>query len=81
MLFIRGDTLIICFLFHIVLHCLLIYIYEDIHDICLVVNAYVKSRIYFVLLVFSTRVYAFVECFRNIQVDSVVLLSTLAINR
>ena len=39
---------------------------------------YVKSRRYFVLLVFSTRVYAFVECFRNIQVDSVVLLSTLA---
>ena len=39
-------------------HCLLIYIYEVIHDICLVVYVYVKSRIYFVLLVFST--YAFI---------------------
>ena len=51
-----GDTLILCFLFHIVLHCLLIYICEVIHDICLVVYAYVKSRIYFVLHVFSTHV-------------------------
>ena len=28
-----------------------------------------------------TCVYAFVECFRNMQVDSVVLLSTLVIDR
>ena len=63
------------------LHQLLIYIYEVIHDICLVVYAYVKSRIYFVLLVFSTRVYVLVKCYKNIQVDSVVLLSTLATDR
>ena len=46
-----------CFLFHIVLHRLLIYIYEVIHDICLVVYVYVKSKIYFVLLVFSTHAF------------------------
>ena len=43
-------------------HCatlIMIYIYEVIHAICLVVYVYVKSRIYFVLLVFST--YAFVS--------------------
>ena len=39
------------------LHRLLIYIYEVIHDICLVVYVYVKSRIYFVLLVFSTHAF------------------------
>ena len=39
------------------LHCLLIYIYEVIHDICIVVYVYVKSRIYFILLVFSTHVF------------------------
>ena len=31
--------------------------------------------------IFHTCVYVFVECFRNIQVDSVMLLSTLATNR
>ena len=31
--------------------------------------------------IFHTCVYVFVECFRNIQVDSVVLLSTLATDR
>ena len=30
---------------------------------------------------FHTCVYAFIECFRNIQVDSVVLLFTLATDR
>ena len=44
-------------MFHIVLHCLLVCIYEIIHDICLVVYDYVKSRIYFVLLVFSTHAF------------------------
>ena len=39
------------------LHRLLIYIYEVIHDICIVVYVYVKSRIYFILLVFSTHVF------------------------
>ena len=47
--------------------------YEVIHD---------KSRIYFVFTcIFHTCVYVFVECYRNIQVDSVVLLSTLATDR
>ena len=31
--------------------------------------------------IFHTCAYAFVECFRNIQVDSVMLLSTLATDR
>ena len=31
--------------------------------------------------IFHTCLYVFVECFRNIQVYSVVLLSTLATNR
>ena len=43
---------------------------------------YVKSIIYFCFTcIFHTCVYAFVECYRNIQVDSVVLLSTLATDR
>ena len=122
-------------------HCLLIYIYEIIHDICLYLLCYEKSRSYFILLVFSTHtfmcllsvtgiyrliqlccclhlqliddsyvefvvlgnifvmgyfyvtlsnffscifhtcVYVFVKCYRNIQVDSVMLLSTLATDR
>ena len=58
------------------------YIYEVIHDICLVVYDYVKSKIYFVLLVFSTHAFmCLLKCFKNIQVDSVVLLSTLATDR
>ena len=31
--------------------------------------------------IFHTHVYVFVECYRNIQVDSIVLLSTLATDR
>ena len=31
--------------------------------------------------IFHTCVYAFIDYFRNIQVDSIVLLSTLATNR
>ena len=42
---------------------LLIYIYEVNHDICLVVYVYVKSIIYFVILVFSTHVFI---CFFNV---------------
>ena len=43
---------------------------------------FVKSRIYFVLLVLSTHVFmCLLKCFKNIQVDSTVLLSTLAIDR
>ena len=43
---------------------------------------YVKSRIYSVLLVFSTHAFmCLLKCYRNIQVDSVMLLSTLATDR
>ena len=38
-------------------HCLLIYIYEIIHDICLYLLCYEKSRSYFILLVFSTHAF------------------------
>ena len=31
--------------------------------------------------IFHTCVYVFVECFKNIKVDSVILLSTLVTNR
>ena len=31
--------------------------------------------------IFHTCIYAFVECFKNIQVESVMLLSTLATDR
>ena len=82
--FLGGVEIVFVFLFLVsfVLHWLLIYIYEIIHDICLVVYVYVKLRIYFLFTcIFHTCVYAFVECFRNIQVDSVVLLSTLATDR
>ena len=56
--------------------------YEVIHDICLLFSVFVKSRIYFCFTcIFYTYIYVFVECFRNIQIDSVVLLSTLTTNR
>ena len=38
-------------------HCLLIYIYEIIHNICLYFLCYVKSRSHFILLVFSTHAF------------------------
>ena len=62
-------------------HCLLIYIYEVIHDICLYcVLCEIKKLLYFTCI-FHTCVYAFVSVSGNIQVDSVVLLSTIAIDR
>ena len=43
---------------------------------------FVKSRIFFCFTcIFHTCVYVFVMCFKNIQVNSVVLLSTLATDR
>ena len=43
---------------------------------------FVKSRIFFVLLVFSIHaLMCLLKCFRNITVDLVVLLSTLATDR
>ena len=62
-------------------HSLLIYIYE-VFIIYVFILCYVKSRSYFCFTcIFHICVYAFVECFRNIKVDSVVLLSTLATDR
>ena len=56
--------------------------YEVIHDICRLFSVFVKSRIlFFFTCIFHTCVYVFVECFRNIQVYSIVLLSTLATDR
>ena len=40
----------------------------------------IKNLLFFTCI-FHTCVYVFVKCFRNIQVYSVVLLSTLATNR
>ena len=58
--------------------------YEVIYGICLLfsVFCFVKSRIFFCFTcIFHTCVYMFVECFRNLQVYSVMLLSTLATDR
>ena len=71
----------LCFLFHIVLHWLLIYImrlfmiYVFYFMFCEIKNLFCFTCI------FHTCIYVFVECFRNIQVNSVVLLSTLTTNR
>ena len=55
--------------------------YEVIHDICLLL-CFVKLRIFFFFTcIFHTCVYVFVECYRNIQVDTVMLLSILATDR
>ena len=57
---IRGDTTMYLYLFLCFTFCyifFLIYIYEVIHDICLVVYVYVKSKIYFVSFVFSTHAF------------------------
>ena len=70
-----GDSVFL------VSHCLLIYIYE-LFMIYVFIVCYVKSRFYFLFTcIFHTCVYVFVECFRNIQVDSVILLPTLTIDR
>ena len=43
---------------------------------------YVKSRIYFVFTcIFQTCIYVSIKCYRNIQVNSVVLLSILVTDR
>ena len=81
--YVRGRYyfLFFCFLFHIVLHWLLIYImrlfmiYVFYFMFCEIKNLFCFTYI------FHTRVYVFVKCYRNIQVDSVVLLSTLATDR
>ena len=52
-------------------HCLLIYVYDFIHDICLYLLCHVKSRSYFILLVFSTHAFmcllSVTEIYRLIQ--------------
>ena len=57
-----GDTLFYVFISIIVscFTCVTLAIdlyYEVIHDICLLLNCFVKSRIYFLLLVFSTHAF------------------------
>ena len=62
-------------------HCLLIYIYE-LFMIYVFIVCYVKSRSYFCLLVFFTHAFmCLLSVSGNIQVDPVVLLSTLATDR
>ena len=39
------------------------------------------KKLFYFTCIFNTCVYVFVECFKNIQVDSVMLLSTLATDR
>ena len=77
----RGKYIeVICFLF-LVSYCLLFYIYE-LFMIYVFILCYVKLRSYFVLLVFSTHAFMrLLSVSGNIQVNLVVLLSTLAIDR
>ena len=88
---IGGDIMVFFFFFfchhHILLHWLLIYIYEVIHDIYLLfLFIYLFFMLYeiknlFCFTCISTCVCVFVKCYKNIQVDSVMLLSTLATDR
>ena len=39
------------------------------------------KKLFYFTCIFHTCIYMFVECFKNIQVDSVMLLSTLATDR
>ena len=74
----RKYVVSICFFFHIVywfIFMWLFMIYVFIFMLC-----EMKKLLCFTCI-FHTCVYAFVDCFRNIQVDSIVLLSTLATNR
>ena len=62
-------------------YCLLIYIYE-LFMIFVFIVCYVKSRVCFCLLVFSTHAFmCLLSVSGNIQVDSIMLLSTLATDR
>ena len=81
--YVRGRHYVfyLCSLFHIVLHWLLIYIMK----LFMIYVFYfmfceIKNLFYFTYI-FYTCVYVFVKCFKNILVDSVVLLSTLATDR
>ena len=56
--------------------------YEVIHDIYLLfMFCEIKNFFFFFTCIFHTCIYMFVKCYKNIHVDSVVLLFTLATNR
>ena len=56
--------------------------YEVIHDVCLLFFIFeIKNLSFCFTCIFHTCVYVFVECFRNLQVNLVWLLSTLVIDR
>ena len=71
----RGRYYVSCFTLLIDLYIWVI------HDICLYCVLREIKNLFLFTCIFHTCVYVFVECFRNIQVDSVVLLSTLATDR
>ena len=81
----RGDTMFfISFIVSCFTYATLVIdlYYEVIHGIRLLFFYFVKSRTLFCFTcIFHTCVYVFVECFSNIQVYSVVLLSTLVTDR
>ena len=81
---VRGRHYVFLFMF-LVSHCATLAIdlyYEVIHDICLLFYVFVRSRSYFVLLVFSTHAFMCLLSVSKIyRLNSVVLLSTLATDR
>ena len=62
-------------------HCLLIYIYEVIHVICLYFVLCEIKKLFKFYLYFPHAFMRLLSVSGNIQVDSVVLLSTLATDR
>ena len=83
-----GDTLFYVFGYFIVscFTCATLIInlyYEIIHNICLLLFFFfgeIKNLFCFTCI-FHTCIYVFIKCYRNIQVDSIVLLSTIATDR
>ena len=67
------------FFMFLVSNCLLIYVYEFFIDICLYCVLFEIMILFSLLLFFPhMRLCILFKCFRNIQVDSIKLLSTLA---
>ena len=62
-------------------HCLLIYIYEIIHDICFYFVLCEIKKLFLFYLYFPHMRMRLLGVLGNIQVDSVVLLFTLATDR
>ena len=82
-MYMLGGDIILLFLF-LVSHCSTLAIdlyYEVIHDMSLILCFCEIKNLFCFTCIFHTCAYVFVECFRNIHVDSVVLLSTLATDR